>query len=341
MFKKIVASCCVALFMSGCASGIKLSNYKELDCDKKECEVQPPDYILNKKKPKVAILQMADVTEYQGKLSEPGTESLTQSITGGTGLEVVERSQVKRLFEEYKFKSELSGEVDPSAFSKLVKDVDFVILGSIPTASVGAKFSEASSYTDKKGKSHYIAPSCTVSAEAVVNVRAVSTTNGTIYKVFEPFKGRVSGSSEVRSSSECRVKDPLQLVLQAVNNSIEKAKDSFIDAFPNFGYAAKTMTNPQNQKDRIAVITLGRNDGLKAGDKVVLAKYVKSYDRIKKSNSLSIQDVGEVKISETGLADEQSYVQIPEEVADDVTVGYIVKTKADRSLFKKFGNLLK
>jgi curli biogenesis system outer membrane secretion channel CsgG len=340
MFRKMGVLALTITLFSGCANGIKMSNYKELDCDKKDCEIQPPEYIVNKKKPKVAILPLADVTEFDGKLSKSANETLTQTLTSGTGLEVVERSQMDKLFEEVKFKGNITGDIDPTMLTSLAKDLDFVILGSVSSVSEGAKFTEASSYRDKKGYLHNIAASCTVSAEATVNIRAVSTKTGSIYKVFTPFKGKVSGSSEVRSSSQCQIGDPFQLAQQATAKSIENGKDSFMEAFPNYGYVSKTMTNPGNGKDRIAEITLGKNNGLKAGDKVMLGRYEKSFDRIKKTESLAIHDVTEVTISETGLGDDQSFITLPEEFANDVTVGYIVKTKANKSMFKSFRNMV-
>jgi hypothetical protein len=47
-----------------------------------------------------------------------------------------------------------------------------------------------------------------------------------------------------------------------------------------------------------------------------------------------------VTISETGLGDDQSFITLPEEFANDVTVGYIVKTKANKSMFKSFRNMV-
>lgn len=334
MLKKLGTLALMLALTSGCATTINLSKYGELETDRKDCDIAPPDYIVNKKKPKVAILPVADVTEFEGRLSKPAQETLTQTITSGTGLEVVERSQMDKLFEEAKFNESVGGDPDPEALANLAKEIDFVIMGSVSSVATGARFTEASSYKDKKGKTHYVAPSCSFTGEATVNVRAVSTATGTIYKVFTPFRGRVSSSTEVRSSYDCRVEDPFQLASAATSKSIEGARGSFMDAFPNFGYVSKTLTNPKDGKDRVAQITLGKNDGLKPGDRVVLAKYVRSYDRIKKTESVSLQDLAEVRISETGLGDEQSYVLLPEEVAAEVAVGYIVKTKSNGGFFR-------
>lgn len=333
MLKKAGVLALMLAVTSGCASTINMANYGELECDKKDCEISPPEYIVNKKKPKVAILPIADVTDFAGKLSKPAQETLTQIITGGTGLEVVERAQMEKLFEEAKFKESVSGDLDTEALTHLAKDIDYVIMGSVSSVNTGAKFTEASSYVDKKGRTHRTAASCSVSGEATVNVRAVSTATGSIYKVFTPFKGSVSGSSEIRSSYDCRVGDPYQLASGATAKAIENGRNSFIDAFPNYGYVAKTMTNPKDPKDRVAQITLGRNDGVKPGDRVMLAKFIKSFDRIKKVESVNLQDLVEVQINETGIGDDQSFVKLPEDFAAEVTAGYIVKTKSKRGFF--------
>lgn len=278
---------------------------------------------------------MTDVTDFNGTLAKPADETMIQVLSSGTGLEIVERSQIDKLFQEFKFKGSFDDHIDYSVFSKSAKNIDFVILGSVSSAVTEARFTEASTHQGTDGKYYRTPASCSVYGQAIVNVRAVSTSNGSIYKVFDPFKGNVYGSTEVRSSYECRVNNPTQLAISATIKAIENAKDDFMDAFPRYGYISKTMTNPKNSKDRIAVVSLGRNDGIKAGYKLILAKYTKTHDRIKGIDSLIIQDIGEMEVNETGLADNQCLVKIPEEFSDDALPGYIVKTKADRSFLKK------
>ena len=282
---KTVAYLALAGFLTmtlGCSSALKVADFKELACDKKECDIAPPDYIVSKKKPRVAILNIEDTTEFEGKLSKPAVETLSQAISHGFGIEVVERGQVNQLFKEAKFSETLGLDTDFSKLTNVAKDIDFVLVGSIPSASVGAKYTAPSSYVDKKGKTHYIAASCNVSGASVVNIRVISTATGTVSKVFKPFKGSASGSSEVPNSSSCNVGNPLATATLAVTKAIENGKDDLHDAFPNYGYISKTLTNPQDNKSRIAYISLGKNDGVKIGDKLIIAKYVKSYDKIKK-----------------------------------------------------------
>jgi len=329
----------VSLYLGGCATCIQLSNYRDLDPDNRITEIKPPEYILNKKKPKIAILPVEDVTEFKGALAKPADEAISQTLSSGTGLEIVERAQVSKLFEEAKFKSNLGGKMDYNFLTNLVDSVDFVVLGSVTSATVGTKFTEASTYKDQNGKTHRISPSCAFSSRALVNIRIVSAGNGSIYKAFEPFQGRISGSTEVRWASECRIQNPNQLAIRATIDAIDKARDDFMDAFPIYGYVSKTMTNPKDFRDRIAFISLGRVDGLKFGDKLILAKYEKRYDRIKNSESFVIRDLVEVEVNETGLSDKECLIRIPTEFSAEVIPGYIVKTKADRSAFKSFRKL--
>lgn len=323
-----------ALFLGGCAANIRLSDYTSLDMDGRITELKPPEYIMNKKKPKIAILPLEDMTDFRGILARPANEALSQALSSGTGIEIVERSQIKKLFEEARFKENLGGGISTAVLKKYVDRIDFVILGSVSSATVGASFTEASTFRDKNGKYQRIPPSCSIGAQAIVNVRLISTGSGSIYKVFEPFRGRTGSSSEVRSSSECHVRNPNQLAIRATVDAIDKAKDDFMDAFPNYGYVSKTMTNIKKPKDRIAFISLGRNDGLKPRDKLMLARYEKSYDNVKNTASLVIRDVIEVEVNETGLSDGESIVRIPEDSSAEIVPGYIVKTKADRNFLK-------
>lgn len=340
--KKIYAAMavCIVFVLSGCATSVKMNEFKSMDCDLKECDVKLPDYILNKKKPRIVIAPLEDTTQFGGKLSKPAQESLSQLLSDGCGLEVLERGQIGNLFKEFKFGESLGSKVNYSNLTKFSKDVDYVLVGSITAAHAGASFSEARHWVDKKGQSYYNPPSCTVAGEATVNIRTIATASGSVHKVLHPYKGQASGSTEVRSTSECRVNNPEQIIESAVAKAIEKAKFDLQDAFPNYGYISKTMTNPNNPKARIAFISLGKNDGIKANDRLVIAKFEKTVDRVKKTTEMTIFDLGEVAVNATGLHDNECIVTIPEEISNEVIAGYIVKTKANRSFFNKLGTAM-
>lgn len=193
-----------------------------------------------------------------------------------------------------------------------------------------------SSYVDKKGYRHYIKPSCRIDGKAVVNVRAVNANTGIVSKVLTPSKGNVSSSFEVQYQSQCRVNSPVTIASQAVENSINNLRVELQNTFPFYGYLYKTMTDPTNSKIRIAYINLGKNDGVKGGDRVDLIKYVKETDRIKNVSKISTQEIAEVVISETDLREDSSIIIIPEEISSQVMPGLAVKTKGVASFFGNF-----
>jgi len=47
MFVRVGALVLMLALASGCATTINLSKYNELEVDKKDCEILPPDYIVN------------------------------------------------------------------------------------------------------------------------------------------------------------------------------------------------------------------------------------------------------------------------------------------------------
>jgi hypothetical protein len=222
----------------------------------------------------------------------------------------------------------------------MASNIDFVIVGSIASTNYGASYTGPSSWVDKKGYTHNVKPSCSVKGKATVNIRAINASTGVVAKVLPPLDGTSSGSFEVSSQEQCRVSNPLALVTEAVNKSISSARVPLQDAFPYYGYLYKTMTNSADPTKRIAYINLGKQDGIKAGEKVDLIKYVKEVDRIKKTEKITSQEITEVTISETDLRDDSCIIVVPEEFSSHIMPGLAVKTKGKKSLSESIGSLI-
>lgn len=323
----------LALLMStfGCSHAVNVAQYKEGDLDLRVPDVKPPEYVVNKKKPKAAVLPFSDAGEFEGKLSTPSQEVLSQLVSQKCGLELAERSNAQKIFDEVKFQSGIDFFADKSQLAQMASNIDFVIVSSVASTNYGADYSAPRSYTDKKGKTHYVKASCSVTGNATVNIRVINSATGIVSKSFPPFNGRSSNSFEVSGESSCRVGNPLSLVIGAVNDAIGSARVPLQDAFPYYGYLYKTMTNPTDPSKRIAYINLGRQDGVKAGEKVDLIKYVNEVDRIKKTQNITTQEIAEVTISETDLRDDSSIIMIPEEVSSQIMPGLAVKTKGKKT----------
>jgi len=333
--KKSVCFLLSLAFLSGCAHSVEVGMFKETPLDQKTADILPPQHVIDKKQPKVAVLPFGEPSEYRGKLKSGAQEGITQIVSKGCGMEVVERSQAQSLFEEKKFAGSLDVGADFSDLIKMAQGIDYVILGSITNTGTGASFTPSQTTYDKKtGKSYTSKPYCTVSGHATMNVRVVNASTGTIAQAFQPFKGTVSGIFEVSDSSQCRVNDPVSVVNQAVADAIKKSKRPFFEAFPRYGYLYKTMTGADGR--RIAYINLGKLDGIKAGDDVELVRYVKEVDRVRKIERLTIQKITDVQIAETDLQDDRSIIIIPEEVSALVMPGLAVKTKYNGNILLDF-----
>lgn len=335
--KKIIRQlpyCLLALLLSGCAHTVEVGTFKESDLDRKVADVLPPQHVIDKKQPKVAILPFGEPAEYGGRLNATAQEGITQIASKGCGMDIVERSQAQKLFDEKKFVWSLDLGADFSELTKMVKDIDYVILGSITNPATGAEFSPSKTSCDNKGKCYTSQPSCVVRGAATVNVRVINAVTGSIAQAFKPFKGSVSNYFTVASSRQCRVGDPATIVNQAVADAIGKVKRPFIEAFPRYGYLYKTMTSPDGK--RIAYVNIGRLDGVKGGDDVELMRYVKEVDRVKRIERLTMQKIADVKIADTDLQDDRSIIIIPEDYSSLIMPGLAVKTKYN---FDFFGDL--
>lgn len=319
------------LAISGCAHTVEVTKFKESAMDQRVADILPPKHVMDKTQPKVAILPLGEPVEYTGRLNSGAQEGITQIASKGCGMEVVERSQSQKLFDEKKFIWSLDMSADFSEITKMAQGIDYVVLGSITNPSVGAEYTPSQTSCDKKGRCYTSRPSCSVRGGATVNLRVINASTGSIAQSFEPFKGSVSSYFNVGSSYECRVNNPTAIINQAVADAVKKAKRPFMEAFPRYGYIYKTMTSADGK--RIAYVNIGKLDGIKGGDEVELIRYVNEVDRVRKIERLTNQKIADVKIADTDLQDDRSIIIIPAEFSSEVIPGLAVKTKYNSSFF--------
>lgn len=321
----LISAVLTVSMLSGCAHTVEVGKFRESAMDLKVAEILPPRNVIDKKQPKVAILPFGEPAGFSDQLNSTVQEGLTQIVSKGCGMEVVERSQAQKLFDEKRFVWSLDLGADFSEITKMVHDIEYVVLGSITNPSTGAEFTPSQTTCDNKGKCYTSKPSCTTRGMATVNVRVVNASTGSIAQSFEPFQGRVSNYSIVASKYDCHVSNPAPLIMQAVADAVKKAKKPFVDAFPRYGYLYKTMTGPDNT--RIAYVNIGRRDGIKGGDEVELIRYVREVDRVRKTEQLTTQKIADVKIADTDLQDSRCIILIPEEYSAQIMPGLAVRTK--------------
>ena len=339
---RLLASLLLLLLLNGCAATLDINRYREVALDERNAKGELPLYIKEKKRPKVAVLPITDTTQYKKSLNlaEAAQDALTQLIVATGSVEVMERAQLESFMEEMKFKSSVGVEIDADKFANIAKDVDTVFVGAITSAGVTAAFTEASSWTDKKGKSYYTPPSCTEKGNVTINLRALASPAASILNSFV-VKSSKSTSSEVRSSHECKVHNPGGLLSEAVHKAIDDAKEDIANTFPSYGYVYKTMTDKDDLKKRIAFINLGRRDGIEPGNKVDIVEFAQEKDRVKGGTRQVIRIVAEAEVSKGQFLDDSAVLIIPEEAHDSVLVGQAIKTKANVSVFRMINKALK
>jgi hypothetical protein len=330
------------LLLSGCATTLDLSRYRETGIDEQNAPGELPHYIKDKKRPRVAVLPIADTTQFKNSLNlaQAAQDSLTQLVVASGSVEVMERAQLDSFMQEMKFQAGVGVEVDPDQFAKIATNVDTVFVGAITSAGVTATFSEGRNWTDKKGKKHSTAPSCTEQGKVIINLRALASPSGTIMNSFQ-LKGQKSTSHEVRSSSECKSQNPGGLLSEAVYKAIDDAKEDVANTFPAFGYVYRTMTDKDNPKQRIAFINLGKRDGLEPGNKVDIIEFVEEKDRVKGGTRKVMRIIDEGEVVEGQLHDESAVLLIPEETCNRVLVGHAIRTKANVSMLRMINKALK
>jgi hypothetical protein len=326
----------VILFLFSCAKSINVAEYRQSAIDSKVATHQLPQYVIDKKKPKIAVLPPSDSTMFKNTtcgLSQAVHENFTQTIAKIGTIEIVERGQLEAFMQEMKFQAGITNEIDVDKFMNIAKDVDYVFVGSISSAGVKASYTPSSTWTDKKGKVHYSSPSCSNSGNIIANFRLVTFPSGSIQQVFQ-MDGQKSGSRNVSGSHQCNVQDPCGLLTLAIYRAIDDARESLAEAFPLYGYIYKTMTHKSNAKNRIAYINLGKIDGIEANSEVDIIEYVKEKDPVKGSETLVPRVIAECTVVDTDLLPDRSMCIIPEDASEAVLVKHSVRTKVKTSVFR-------
>jgi hypothetical protein len=308
--------------LSGCAtSRIDLSKYR--DADLKEAEIMPTKDQLNQQRIKVVVFE-ADEGGLANAVDAHLGASLTKAVEkefSSAGAEVVDRNLAGKLSDELKL-AELQG----SGGYEGPQVAQFAIRGKLISAEYGARYYEATTWKDKKGEyhvnpayfEHQARVTGSVSVYELPSLRLVTTVNvGAGVSVTDPRTpaNRQTGASLLRSATGKAVSDSDYLLKNLVAPK---------------GYVVERRTDGT---DSIFKILIGRGQGAKQEDKVVI------YSLRKKTNALTGKEqteempVAEAKVSDQ-IGETESWV-IPEnkDAAAKVRLGDYVKVKYEEKSF--------
>lgn len=318
-FRLALLTFCASLF--ACAPKANFSDYTEKELDLKTAPHKLPEYVLNKKKPKIAVLPFGTALDVARKcnLGAVAQENVMNILVNTGTAEVVERSQLNALMQEVKFSVGVGGDVDVSQLSKLGSGIDYVIVGSIASVDIGTM----------------AAPliGCTETGTVYISVRVLTFPSGSVLKAITSRGTRVN-TREAKITGECKVQDSCGLLSGAIVGAADKIKEDFLMLFPTYGYVYKTMTHAKDPKKRIAFINLGTADGLRAGEKVDIVEFKIEKDPAKGSTIVRESLVAECTILNNELTHDKSVCAIPEDKAQNVLVLHAVRTKPNVGLLR-------
>lgn len=338
----VVVIIAMAFIASSCAPRLSISEFRQGTIDSKTASHQLPQYVIDKKKPKVAVLPPSDATQFRDTcgLVQSAHENFTQTLAKIGTVEVVERSQLEAFMQEMKFQAGITGEIDANKFMQIAKDVDLVFVGAISSASASSRRVEKvdilGSILAPKGSGVQTEQVCADQGRVIINYRVIEFPSGRVKQAF-PSDGQKTTNRKISYDDiaiGCRIQDPCGILNEAVYFAVDDVKESLAEAFPTYGYIYKTMSHNSKPKNRIAFLNLGKADGIEAGSEVDIIEFVNEKDPIKGTESTVPHVLAECTVTETELFPDRSICVIPEGSADFILVKQAVRTKSKTGVFR-------
>jgi len=318
------AVCVLAALMSGCATTVDLSKFH--DAELKEAEVMPNRQQLAQGRMKVVVFEADEgknANAINAHLGETFAKAVEKELTAA-GTEVVDRGMAAKL------KSELRlAESRGAGNYKGPEVAQYMVRGKLSSAEYMNTFHDASSYNDKDGKYHY----------TPAYYEHVGTIGGAI-DVFELPTLRLVTTFNIEGSAS--VQDQLTwanwfggrpteagalLLRNATFEALHRQSAELKNIFAPKGYVVEHRSDG---KKSIFKVMMGRSQGLKAEDKVVI------YSLRHKTNALTGKDqmdeipVVVAKVSDQVGGEESWVVPDSNDAAAQVKLGDFVKVQYEK-----------
>ena len=243
-----------AVLLSGCATTIQHpSTYAKSPLQ--AADIMPSKEEIKGVKLKVVIFNPDDTgikLAEEAKLGHSIATTLEQYATKA-GVEIVDRNLAKKLQKEIQL-AEMQGKPEYQG-----PDIaDYAITGTVSSVNVGAKFTEASSWVDKKGYTHVTPASCRYSANVAANLRIYKLPALNFSKAIT-IDDSVSTSSETRNSSCSFSRESAEsLARQAAVSAVKDARTDFQN---HFAAKAYVLEHRKNDDDFIFKLSRGEDMG--------------------------------------------------------------------------------
>jgi len=323
-----------AILLSGCMdTTIKpVGTYQKVSMP--AAEIMPTDAELSGERVKVVIFKAEDSNVDLAKSAKLGhsVASTLETFISETSAEIVDRSIAQKLkaeiqLAEMKGKSEYQG---PNI-------ADYAITGTISNASVGSKFTEASSWKDEKGEWHTSPATCKYSANVKGNLRIYKLPALDFAKAINIDDG-VSATQETRNS-RCPYSLQAQqsLVQEAASSAVKDARIEFQNYFAPKAYI---LEHRFSDGEHIFKLNHGKDLGFESQSELTIFHLESSRNPLTKKESVEEYAVSEGTISNV-VGQNYAWIVVDEEDAGKLKLGDYVKVLFEKSMFENLGGLMK
>ena len=322
-----------AMLLSGCmATKVDLAKFREASL--KEADIMPTKAQLERLRTKIVVFETDDAAASHIRNAGLGAtlSSTVEKELAVSGAEIIDRSIANKLGDELRLaESRGTGNYQGPEVAQ------FAIRGKISSAEYSAKFNEATSYTDKKtGKTSTTPSSYSHAANVVGNIN-----------VYELPSLRIVSS--VKISGRGNANDPKQganpqtgatLLRVATESAVEDSIHELKNFFAPKGYVVEKRVDGDKS---IFKILMGRDQGVKAEDKVVIYSLRRKTNALTGVESIEEMPVAEAVVSEHVSNDESWASLADKQAAGKIRLGDFVKVKYSEASFlqKALKNALK
>lgn len=321
----------IALALTGCAS-TKISNldaYKKTDLQ--QAEKMPTASELSGAKSRVIVFAFED-KKWSGA-GEDVSDKVIKELNTTQNVTIVDRTLAAQLGKEIEL-AETKGKTGYKG-----QDVaDFAITGKITSGGAGVKFTEASSWVDKEGKSHYVPAKCTTSGKAAFTLKVVQLPALDVVKTID-VDADASAQEDARFSycPELSKGAADGIVFEALSNAVQKAHTDLKNQFAPTGYVVERRIF---EKNNIFKTTLGEGGGAKMDLPVIFARVVEEKNPLTGKTTIEKIQIAEGVISDQ-VGSSFSFVIVSEpEKAAKILMGDKVQVKYEDSFFDKYNKLM-
>ncbi|SHG88501.1 hypothetical protein SAMN02745753_04653 [Marinomonas polaris DSM 16579] len=256
-----------------------------------------------------------------------------------SGNTVVDRTLAAKLKDEL-LAAETSGKFRTSGPAV----ADIVIMTKIASVKYGSKFSEASYWTDKKGKNHKTDASCSFSSKAQMYVRAYKIPSMELINTYE-YEGSSSFSTDTNRSN-CPITEASAngLMANALSDAVKSGSGETLNDLAPEAYVVERRDNADASKSLFRV-TIAKKSGAMKGAAVKFYRKKSHITPITNEVRIEKSLLGEGEIIAEGIDAQGAYVYVDDkELINELKIGDIAKLdhgKCDVGEYEVFGSCVK